>query len=326
MWALTLRQIDLNCLRYAKADVMSKGEDATADYPTFSSLGEVQQTTRRRRGRKPKGGKVVSAIVSDGEKEPQETSNVVLHIRCSLSDLCPTEAALDDRQQQPFETYEGIGSVQEPSYHYIDETSRSATGDRESRATEYDTIIVRKLKELEHCLHRNEISDKESACFWCTCEFDSPAIYIPSHEGAGGYDVYGCFCSPECACAHLMEHDRIDSSTKFERYSLLNHLYCDAFNYVHPIRPAPDPHYILDKFYGNLSIQEYRRSFRNERLLMVVQKPLTRVLPELHQDMTDFGSIAGTTSSGGGSGKYRLRRKAVQPDKKSVVSSTFGLA
>jgi hypothetical protein len=310
---------------------MSKGEGATADYPTFSSLGDATHTARRRRGRKPKGGKVVSAMASGVDEESKEMSNVVLHIRCSLDDLCPTEPTLDargassDLPQQPFETYEGISSAQEPLYHYIDETSRLPPGDRDYKSTEYDTMIVRKLKELETCLHKNEISDKESACFWCTCEFDSPAIYIPSHESGGGYDVYGCFCSPECACAHLMERDRIDSSTKFERYSLLNHLYCDAFNYAHPIRPAPDPHYTLDKFYGNLTIQEYRRSFRNERLLMVVQKPLTRILPELHQDMTDFGSIAGTTSSGGGSGKYRLRRKAVQPDKKSVVSHTFGL-
>jgi hypothetical protein len=223
--------------------------------------------------------------------------------------------------------FDGMSSAYEP-YQLVKESihNEHPLGERDVRSFEREGGTLKKLKELESSLHANEISDKQSACFWCTCEFDSPPIYIPSHENGGGYDVYGCFCSPECACAHLM-NESIDSSTKFERYSLLNHLYCGAFNYTTSIRPAPDPHYTLDKFYGNLSIQEYRKLFRNDRLLMIVQKPLTRVLPELHQDTTDFGAIAGTTASPGvGTGKYRLRRKAAPPDKKSVVSQSFGIS
>jgi hypothetical protein len=70
--------------------------------------------------------------------------------------------------------------------------------------------IWRKLKTLEHNLHINNISDKKSACFWCSYDFDNPPIYIPKHFIKDTYHVYGCFCSPECATAHLME-ENIDS-------------------------------------------------------------------------------------------------------------------
>ena len=55
-------------------------------------------------------------------------------------------------------------------------------------------------------------------------------------------------------------------------------------NYKKNIKPAPDPHYLLDKFFGNLTIQEYRKLLKTEHLLLVVDKPMTRVLPELFED------------------------------------------
>jgi hypothetical protein len=45
---------------------------------------------------------------------------------------------------------------------------------------------------------------------------------------------------------------------------------------------------MLEKFYGNLKIHEYRSLLRNERLFLIVDKPLTRILPELHEDNDEF--------------------------------------
>jgi hypothetical protein len=55
---------------------------------------------------------------------------------------------------------------------------------------------------------------------------------------------------------HLI-NENIDSSTKFERYHLLNNLYTKIYGYKNNIKPAPNVYYILDKYYGNLSIQEF---------------------------------------------------------------------
>ena len=78
--------------------------------------------------------------------------------------------------------------------------------------------------------------------------------------------------------------ETIDSSAKFERYHLLCSIYCKIFGYSQNISPAPDPYYTLDKYYGNLSIKEYRQLFNTNRLLFIIDKPITRDLPELHED------------------------------------------
>jgi hypothetical protein len=181
--------------------------------------------------------------------------------------------------------------------------------------------LWKKLKNLEYSLHLNNISDKKSACFWCTYEFDNPPIYIPKHYIKDSYHVYGCFCSPECATAYLME-ENIDSSTKFERYHLLNHIYSKIYNYTKNIKPAPNPYYILEKFYGNLNIQEYRSLLKNERLFLVVDKPLTRILPELHEDNDDFIIDNKVIPSN----TYQIKRKLLnKQSKNNILSEKFGL-
>ena len=64
--------------------------------------------------------------------------------------------------------------------------------------------------------------------------------------------------------------ENIDSSTKFERYHLSNNIYSQIYNYKKNIKPAPNPYYLLDKYCGNLNIQEYRALLRNDRLFLIV--------------------------------------------------------
>ena len=47
------------------------------------------------------------------------------------------------------------------------------------------------------------------------------------------------------------------------------------FPEIENIKPAPSPYYILDKYYGNLSIQEYRKLLKSERLLLIVDTILS---------------------------------------------------
>jgi len=116
--------------------------------------------------------------------------------------------------------------------------------------------------------------------------------------------------------------ENIDSSIKFERYQLMNHIYSKVYNYNKNIKPAPNPLYMLDKFYGNLSIQEYRSLLRNERLFLIVDKPLTRVLPELHEDNDDFILNNKIIPSNTYQIKSRLQRK--KQNKNSILNEKFG--
>jgi hypothetical protein len=102
----------------------------------------------------------------------------------------------------------------------------------------------------------------------------------------------------------------------------MNHIYSKVYNYNKNIKPAPNPFYMLEKYYGNLSIQEFRSLLRNERLFLVVDKPLTRIMPELHEDNDDFiinNKIIPTNN-------IKLRKFQKKQTKTNILSERFGLA
>ena len=292
---------------------------------------DEEKPVAKKRGRKPKGGKIIQQIVPiNSNKEPKP--NVILHLKCSLKDLQSNLIQGSEIQSFNFQptnqlTYDIINSEpnifnkQEPPKIAYDEIDYDDDDDRSIKDNDTKEVC-KKLKVLEHNLHINNISDKKSACFWCTYEFDNPPVYIPKHFIKDSYHVYGCFCSPECGTAYLME-ENIDSSAKFERYHLINHIYSKIYDYKKNIKPAPNPYYMLEKYYGNLTIQEYRSLLRNERLFLVVDKPLTRILPELHQDNDDFIINNKIIPSNNYQFKKKLQKKQT---KNNILSERFGLS
>ena len=299
-----------------------------------SVLTEDAKPVAKKRGRKPKGGKIIQQVVpTNSNLEPK--SNVILHLKCSIKDLQSNSVNVQDIQSfdiqhQAHLSYEMINPPAEflnnapiSNNEIITTQSKRIEDDSEPDDSNIDTKEVwKKLKALEHNLHINNICDKKSACFWCTCDFDNPPVYIPKYYVKDSYNVYGCFCSPECATAYLME-ENIDSSARFERYHFLNHIYSKIYDYNKNIKPAPNPYYLLDKYYGNLSIQEYRSLLRNERLFLVVDKPLTRILPELHEDNDDFIINNKIIPSNTFQIKKKLQKKQT---KTNILSDHFGLA
>ena len=88
-----------------------------------------------------------------------------------------------------------------------------------------------------------------------------------------------------------MKNENIDETIKWERYAFLNNVYRKVYNYEKNIKPAPNPHYTLDKFYGNLTIKEFRKFLNNDKLLMTVDKPMTKILPELYEENNDVPNV-----------------------------------
>ncbi len=177
--------------------------------------------------------------------------------------------------------------------------------------------IWKKISQLKLNFHKNDaLGVQRSACFWDTCEFDTPPIYIPMSSTKG----YGCFCHPECAVAFLM-NEHIDTSIKFERYYLLNSIYGPIYNYNKSIKPAANPHYLLNKFYGNLTINEYRKLFQCEQVIYMVNKPLTNVLPELYEDNNDFfiGNKIIQNNT------IEIKKKGTKSAKSSIINEVFGI-
>ena len=114
-------------------------------------------------------------------------------------------------------------------------------------------------------------------------------------------------------------NENVDTSTKFERYHLLNLLYGKIYKYEKSIKIAPNPFYLLNKFYGNLTIQEYRKLFQSEQMIYIVNKPLTHILPELYEDNNDFllnSKIIPTNS---------VNIKKNKPLKSNIINNAFGI-
>lgn len=298
----------------------------------------IEKPPPKKRGRKPKGGKI---IVND-TKPVQSTvvkQNVILHLKCNLKDINNDENvffnSIDDLKTKgktiPLE-YEIINKNvnNTNSIHDIENNMTNIVTQKEDFLQEKnnDNIILykdinSKLKELQQLLHTNEISDKKSACFWCTYTFDNPSIYIPKYKIQNTYQCYGCFCSPECATSYLY-NENIDTSIKFERYQLINYIYSKIYDYNHNIKPAPNPYYLLDKYFGNLTISEYRKLLRNDRLLMVIDKPLTRILPELHEETNNFMMTIQNEQQN--TGIYKVKKKSKTTiTKNSIVNENFGI-
>ena len=338
---------------------INEDNDENEDNVVLSSTQEETKPAGKKRGRKPKGGKIIQQVVPvNNNKETKP--NVILHLKCSVKDLQSNTSLSTNIESFNFSSkndlnYEIINSNQNNnSNNNVNQSNNYSSNysctnlnnndnysnnnninddndvdmydeDYYSKNKENDIRDVwKKLKVLQHNLHINNISNKKSACFWCTYDFDNPPIYIPKHFIKGSYHVYGCFCTPECATAHLMD-ENIDSSSKFERYHLINNIYSKIYDYKKNIKPAPNPFYLLDKYYGNLSIQEYRSLLRNERLFLVVDKPLTRILPELHEDNDDFIINNKIIPANTLLIKKKLQKKQ-QLTKNNILSEKFGLA
>lgn len=243
----------------------------------------------KKRGRKPKGGKILPAQIQISV-ESKEKKNIILHLKCTSKDI---ETFQNDSLHE-INTFNNFSNLYDISNEPLNmnlcvETTSSILPEKNISNENSNSIknIYNKIKDLELNLHYNKNINNKSACFWDTCEFNSPPIYIPKNIVNGMYHVYGCFCSPECASAYLLQ-EKIDDSVKYERYSLLNNLYSKIF-LKNKINPAPDPRYVLNKFMGNLTIDEYRQHMQfGKQTLLVVDKPLTNIMPEIHKYNDNF--------------------------------------
>lgn len=305
----------------------------------------------KKRGRKPKGGKIMP-IVKSGTSIIEKSKNVILHLKCCLEDLNQDNnfngiSAYDTKiTDYQLINDNNISDVQDIDSHTNVNSNNSCDANNSCNANNNDNncnannngcndsnycsvnkeAVLAKINTQRINLSTNNISDKRSACFWCTYDFHNPPIFIPKREKNDGYEVYGCFCTPECGVAYLM-NEIIDSSIKFERYQLMNYIYGKSLQYESNIKPAPDPHYLLDKYYGNLSIEEYRSTLHNNNYLVFVDKPLTHIFPEMFNDNHDF-TLMNDCGQSNSLSQYKIKKASKSSNAKTkndIVKESFGM-
>ena len=282
--------------------------------------------------------------------QKNSSKNVILNLKCSLQEV---ETYLQNKifhsdhfiykpsipqEIQPFEAQtentfdyfqnEVIVNDQPaeiiPNYLHYQSPIKSCTNNNTEKVSNEE--IKNKIKELKLTFYKNEHT-KKSSCFWCTYEFDNDTCHIIELSTKGDYVGHGSFCSPECSVAYLFNNMKWDDSAKMESYQLINYYYGTSNQYEEHIKPAPSPFYFLEKFYGNMSIHEYRKMCKSNYMLLCVDKPMTRVLPEIHEDNEKI--VFNNTPSTQTRGNYKVKRqseKGAAPNRNSILRDNFGVA
>lgn len=122
------------------------------------------------------------------------------------------------------------------------------------------------------------------ACFWCCHPFRSQPCVIPTGIEEEIWRVYGNFCCPECAAAHLF-NERLDSHVQWERYALLNRLYARG---EESVRLAP-PRTVLRMFGGTLDVSEFRSIVADRQMRVdVMTPPMISIIQVMDTKPIDF--------------------------------------
>ena len=273
-----------------------RGRKKQTQSPTTNDTETIK--VPKKRGRKPKGGKI---IVEETKNKVNDVikPNIILHLKCKLDDITKTNTPLHEYDPDNIENIihyniqqqnKGLGlqfDVIDKDEDMSKSNIVSLNMNEEIVKNENVKDISSKLKELSKLLHNNIPVNETSSCFWCTCTFSNHPIFIPQHKQHDIFKCYGHFCSPSCAAGYLFQ-ENIDTSVKYERYQLLNLIYNKVYNYEKNIVPAPSPHYLLDKFCGNLTIDEYRNLMGQDKVIFLMDKPLSRNYPELFEENNEL--------------------------------------
>jgi len=124
---------------------------------------------------------------------------------------------------------------------------------------------------------------RDTSCFWCCHAFDwSPSILPVSYDAYKNiYTCEGHYCSPECALAFLYGSIHISDTVRWNRHTLLRHMYAPAY-IQRDLSPAP-PRTLLRIFGGPLDIAQYRAYTRGTNDIVVSGlHPIRLVFPTMN--------------------------------------------
>jgi len=273
-----------------------------------------------------------SKVVKPPSLSQGKSINVILHLHCTIEEI-------DNHiRHEQWKTNKLVYNPTIPKeiipfenktreYHILDQTvdhpimkKQVSSSSQPIEFGDADMRELQKIKELKLQYYKNEVPDKKIDCFWCTCPYDNDPYFILQHGSVGDIQAHGSYCSPPCAVAFLFRNMSWDDSAKIDSYQLMNYYY-NSKNFGNNIKPACSPYYFLDKYYGNLTIQEFRKLSNSNYTFLCIDKPVTRVLPEIHED-----NDRSTTASNRGNYKVKKQSdKTGSTNRNDILKSNFGI-
>ena len=119
----------------------------------------------------------------------------------------------------------------------------------------------------------NDTNKKHCVCFWCTYNIPDVSYSMPCNydNNTKIFGTFGTFCSLECVSAFNFSIN--SGSDKVWYINSLIHKLAISYGITdRRIRPAPSK-YVLEKFGGTLSVEEYRKVHQSDDKTYVVNIP-----------------------------------------------------
>lgn len=128
----------------------------------------------------------------------------------------------------------------------------------------------------------------KTVCWWDGHSFVTKPFFIPKAiienqiNQENSYSVYGNFCSPECALAHLESEPSLDPEVRWERTMLLHEM-CKRVYTNNNERISPSlPRWVLNTYGGGLTIDDFRKlNTKSTSDCEIVYPPITVDIPIL---------------------------------------------
>jgi hypothetical protein len=279
----------------------------------------VPETKPARRGKKPI--QVVAVVTANGIEGdfPQEQKRPLIgHLPISSASVSFSDDTATEQTvfaPEPFDNYY-VGTIGAP---YSDEkkgvsTSVTPTSNEQPTCTQTNSKPDKKVvvnsqlvsttvpsftqvqlfAEYIGAREQKKVPEKtDIACLWCCEQFTWKPVVIPCRYEAdvmngpikGQYRVYGNFCSPECAMAHLLE-EHLDTNAKWERISWLHLIYGAAVG--GRLYPSPS-RMTLKKYGGAYTIEQFRDLAMSHKIRADIHyPPMVSLLATMDTKPIDF--------------------------------------
>ena len=265
--------------------------------------------TPKKRGRKPKDrvylltNKQKIALLDNNLHQ----DSMVIHLPISVGQMeCDITNMNDNNSYMEKTMLEYTPDISTPQPYDPPDTNYKLTSS--CNGNEKNDIILKKShpnfnnKDIKYNLYENKklvkVSIKKSdinqtnenvdgqfintnhCCWWCCHRFTNNPIGIPIKYVDNQFNVYGNFCSFNCALTYNFYSD---SANKWDRSSLLHLLYKKFYGLKESsIAYAPEREF-LKMFGGYMTIDEFRNSKTQDSTYKVTYPPITSIIAQLEE-------------------------------------------
>jgi hypothetical protein len=152
--------VQVTSVQLTSVQLTSANTDPIADTIEPDELSEdVSIKTPKKRGRKPKGGKIIVNSILEDTAVVHEP-NIILHLKCKFSDLENGSLAYDYKGVDAFQFEKNKGN--ELGYHIIDQqiSTHTNSNHHSAKTDNYESdfkLLCNKLKNMSYNLQNNNI-------------------------------------------------------------------------------------------------------------------------------------------------------------------------